>query len=1175
MRLTHIKLAGFKTFVDPTHIALPGQLVGVVGPNGCGKSNVIDAVRWVLGESSARHLRGETMQDVIFSGSSERKPVNRASVELVFDNSLGRAAGPWSAYGEISIRRVLERQGESSYYINNLAVRRRDVADIFLGTGLGARAYAIVEQGMVSRIVEAKPEELRVFLEEAAGVSRYRERRRETENRLDDARENLTRVEDIRGELGAQTARLEEQAVAAERYRTLEADIRRGQHLLWALRQRDAASLRERLAGEGDQVTLDLERSTARLRETEAALEGARSIHYAAVDAVHAAQGGLYEANAELSRLEQQLQFQRAARGRAHARQAELQSQLAADDARRADLEAALAEGQVGQEAATEMAAECEARLEAVREALPEAEETARRARAAQESAREAVGRARRDREVAATRRDQSDRLQGQLRARAARLSDELAAIGAPDEAEVARLREACLVLEEALAEAREAQAEAGQRLPGLEDAVRLAVRDAEARRRELGELEARRQALDALQQKVGGGSQLSGWLARQGLSQAVRLWQTLRVAAGWEDAVESVLRERLNALALDDDTRLEGWLSAPPPAKLAFILRTTGSPATGSPAPDGCRSLASLVAVEEAATAAAVAGWFARVWAADDAATARRVAVSLPPGEVVVTPQGHQFGPGAVVLHAPDSEVHGLLERKREIEALEARIPEALATLDGARTAVSDAEAALAGCRASLEDTRRRVAALSQQRHEAEIAHVRLAQQAERARERRDQVARELADLQAEQGREAEVGMEAALQAEAATEVSQALEDEAARADAAFQRAERELGYAREAVTTAERHWREAQFDVRAREARLEDMARNLEGLDQSLGRARTALAQVLDELQSHDEGPLEESLGASLALRQTREQALAACRDALSEAEAVLRGLDETRVTLERSLEPLRQRQGELRLREQEARLAEEGFAAQLAEAGADGPALLAAVDKAPRPGALQAEIARHQEELASLGAVNLAALDELRKTTERKAFLDAQATDLDEAVRTLEDAIRRIDRETRDRLMATFDQVNGYLGDFFPRLFGGGEARLVLTGEEILDSGLQIEARPPGKAKAPISRLSGGEKALTAVALVFSLFRLNPAPFCLLDEVDAPLDDSNVGRFCQMVRSMSDQTQFVFISHNKVTMEMADQLIGVTMAERGVSRVVAVDMEEALRMGNEKAA
>jgi chromosome segregation protein len=1175
VRLTHIKLAGFKSFVDPTHVALPGRLIGVVGPNGCGKSNVIDAVRWVLGESSAKHLRGESMDDVIFNGSGERKPVGRASVELVFDNSLGKAAGAWSQYAEISIKRVLERDSGSSYFINNASVRRRDVADIFLGTGLGARAYAIIEQGMISRIVEAKPEELRVFLEEAAGVSKYRDRRKETEARLDDTRENLLRVDDIRRELQSQITHLEAQAEAAEKYRGLETRLRDTQCLLWAIRRQDAAALRAKLARDVEQMTLDMEQAAVALRDAEKRLESLREGHYTASDAVHGAQGQLYESNAELARVEQELAFLRTNRQRAEARRGELAGQIAEEQQRHQDLDRTLA--QTRAQLATisgEVTVRREA-LEAVRAQSPAAEQAYRDARSESERLQQVLAEARRHVEVASTRRGHAEKLTAQLEARALRLAEERAAMVMPDETVLEQLGSEGRAVDDEIAALRQQQGAGQQALPGLEQAYRAAAQAVEGLRQKLASVEARRNALVGLQQQVGSSEQMAAWLGQNGLSERPRLWQHIRVDSGWEDALEAVLRERLNAIAVQDPAGLADWFGASPPGKLAvYRAGTDGLPAETA-APSGSAHLAGRVSSADGAVTAVLREWLDRVYAVDNAAAALEIAGRLGPGEMVVTREGHVFTAHSVGFHAPDSEIHGLLERKQEIEQLEAEVPLIEADLAAGRERLTGCEIELADQRAALDRLGRRLTDVSEQRHEIELEEVRATQVLERARERRGQIDRELTEIEGER-REEQASLHEALERLLTLESEiVALQSGASGATESYRLAEVALADVRERILRAEREHQETQFGERTAQGRIGELGRAVAALAEQLERARASLAEAEAEVDGLDESSILARLQAVLETKTVREKSLAGMRDALAEAETALRSTEQERMAAEQRLEPLRNRIGDLRLKEQEARLNEEGFAQQLAEAQADAAALLASVDKTPRPGALQADINRLGEEIAAIGAVNLAALDELRTARERNGYLETQSADLNEAMATLQDAIRRIDRETRERLKATFEEVNRNLAEMFPALFGGGEARLVMTGEEILDSGVQIVARPPGKKNASIQLLSGGEKALTAVALVFSLFRLNPAPFCLLDEVDAPLDDSNTGRFCELVKKMSDQTQFIFISHNKITMEMADQLIGVTMPELGVSRVVAVDIEEALKLREEAAA
>ncbi len=1173
MRLSHIKLAGFKSFVDPTHIPVPGQLVGVVGPNGCGKSNVIDAVRWVLGESSARHLRGETMQDVIFNGSGERKPINRASVELVFDNSLGKAAGAWSKYAEISVKRVLERDGESAYFINNLHVRRKDVADIFLGTGLGGRAYAIIEQGMISRIVEARPEELRTFLEEAAGISKYRERRRETELRLTDARENLARVDDIVLELAKQIEHLDGQAQVATRYRELESTLKLTQQLLWLLRKQDAVNQRGRLTREVEQIGLELEAETARLRELEASLERLREGHYAASDAVHQKQGSLYEVNAAAARLEQSLGHLRDSRRRVESQMAGLEVEH--EEAQRQD--EALRESLSTQRAALEGAhlqrESCDARHEAEAAALPDAESAFARSRDEVEQLQQEAARCAQAIEVEATRQEHAEKLLAQLAGRRQRLEQEQGELKDAEPEGLEQLGRELADLEHRYQARRAALDSAEADLPAFEQAHRAAADGADAVARDLGALEARCTALELLQKQVSRSGEMHAWLDNQQLDGLSRLWQGIRVEAGWEDALEAVLRERLNGIALDNLQRAADWLDQPPPGKVSFFQKREGPPSATELA--GRRPLLSYITFTDPGDALVLSDWLDRVYVVPDATQGLAERASLPAGAVLVCPQGHVFTRNSVNFHASDSEVHGILSRQRDIEELREREVKLQADVAAERARAAAAQSELEQRRARALALREEAEGLQQQRHDRQLDHVRLSEETERGRLRHRQIVQELGEIALECERETLQQRSAMDRLFEVRSQSEELRQGLEAARASHQEAARALDARRDAVQAAQRQFQEASFNERVVVQKIGDIEENSRRLFEQQDRAWAALDQLRTELASLDEAPIQDELDRALALRIERERALANAREALDEADRSLKDAEQQRLTCEQRLAPLRERLGELRLKEQEARLAEENFASQLSAVGADEAVLVNRLEKGMRPNALQAEINRLGEEIAALGAVNLAALEELAVARSRKDYLDSQSRDLREAVETLENAIRRIDRETRARLQTTFDQVNDNLAQMFPALFGGGEARLTLTGEEILDAGLQIIARPPGKKNSSIHLLSGGEKALSALALVFSLFQLNPAPFCLLDEVDAPLDDANTEHFCSLVRKMAQQTQFMFISHNKITMEMAEQLIGVTMPEMGVSKVVAVDIEEALRLREEEAA
>ena len=1167
MRLKQIKLAGFKSFVDPTAFEVPGQLVGVVGPNGCGKSNIMDAVRWVLGESKASELRGESMQDVIFSGSSERRPSARASVELVFDNSLGRIGGSWGTFAELSVKRVLTRDGQSTYFINNQAVRRKDVHDIFLGTGLGPRAYAIIGQGMISRIIEARPEDLRVFLEEAAGVSRYKERRRETENRLADTRENLTRVDDILRELGSQIEKLERQAEIAQQYRGYEAERDAKQKMLWMVRRDEALAERARLAEQSAAAINALEEHTAQIRALEAGLEQLRAAHYAAGDEVHAAQGRFYDANAEVSRLESEIRFVLESQGQLAERIASLDEQIARA---RADRDQALNDQQTGGEqleSAQLQAEELAQRVLESSEQLPVMENAVRDARAALDEARSAALATRQAIELSATRERAAAQALDNAERRSERLRTEGAQVQAPEQDELGAMR---LSLE--AAQAQELASAAAQQQAELvwrnTDAARVpaqqSLREADGK---LAQIEARIAALKQLQERAQSQGKIIPWLAKHGLDSLGRLWQRLRIEDGWETAIEAVLRERVDSMEVGRLEHVAGLVeSDTPPSKVAFFCpAATAVPQTAT----GLRPLVEVVRSTEAGLQALLADWLFGCYAADSLDSAVATRAGLPAGARFVTRAGHVVSAMSIQMYAADSEQEGVLARQHELEHLGRELRAQHMIADEARAAVARAESAASEAVVRLSAARDEHNLAIRQLSSLRLDAQRLEQQMERANQTRGRIEHDLAEVshvieaaRATIEEEAlafeRLDQELAQRQQAAEELAQA-----------FENAEQALSARRDALRQLEREGQEASFAAREIQGRLERVAAQIEQAGRLEEQSRAEREQCEARRAELSDAAARQALDAALQGRIGAEESLNAARQRLEELTQSLKTRDEDRLRLEREQAPMRDKLGELQLREQAARLNAEQYVSQLAEAQADEAALRAGFPEPPRAAWLQGEVTRLGNAISALGAVNLAALDELTASQERKGFLDAQNTDLTQAIETLEDAIRRIDRETRDVLQQTYDSVNRDFGKLFPELFGGGEARLILTGDEILDAGVQVMAQPPGKRNSSIHLLSGGEKALTAIALVFAMFQLNPAPFCLLDEVDAPLDDANTERYCDMVRRMSDQTQFLFITHNKIAMELAQQLIGVTMQERGVSRIVAVDLDAAVRV------
>ncbi|UCG97297.1 MAG: chromosome segregation protein SMC [Burkholderiales bacterium] len=1179
MHLRQIKLAGFKSFVDPTQIEVPGSLVGVVGPNGCGKSNVIDAVRWVLGESKAAELRGESMQDVIFSGSVNRKPGGRASVELVFDNSDGRVQGEWGRFGEIAVKRVLTRDGASSYYINNQSVRRRDVQDIFLGTGLGPRAYAIIGQGMISRIIEARPEELRVFLEEAAGVSKYRERRRETENRLHDTRDNLTRVEDILRELEAQIEKLESQAEVAQRYQQLKASHDEQQRLLWMTRKRDAAAEQDKVGRDIEVRSAALEAHLAELRAAERRLDEARNAHYAGSDALHAAQSEVLSVNAEIGKLEAELRLVAESRERLASQVATLaatrERRLAEEsdlNARAEDLQRQIGEGEARFAQATETLAEHDRRLPPLEAAYAAARDALGAARASAALAEQAI-------EGAGAEQRSVDRQLAALTQRRERLQEERDHLGAPDEERLSTMRAQAQRLEEELAASGERQQEAQGRLVNAQG-QRHELLEARTRETEtLARLEARLQALRELQANVEADEKLDPWLKAQGLDALPRLFRRLQVDAGWEVAFEAVLRDRIEGIEVGRLDSLAALAADAPPARVAFYS-TAGAIGRETAALAGFGRLSDRVRGHDAALAAVLGDWLGGVFVADDLAQAMASREQLPPGGQFAVRDGHLVSRYGLRFYAPDDRKSGLLARRQEIENLEKEQRAQKLLLEHAVGALARCEAELREATAAEQAQGSAVQRLRGEAHARQLEIVRLAELVERVRHRGGQIETELTEVDAQEselhGQRADAERRFAELDQALAEKQQALES----ARVAYEDADRALRDGRDERGRLAAEAQRLEYEAGAARQRRSDVLHAIDSAREDGQRLLADQQAAQAQLAGLDDTAARTGLDGWLSKRAQAEDRLREARSRLDELGQQVRGIDEERLQLERDLQPRRDKITELQLKEQAARLAVEQFAQMLADVHADEAQLAERLQAAPvRAAALQAEIARLAAEVESLGAVNLAALQELESGRERKGFLDAQSADLKAAIDTLEDAIRRIDRETRELLQATFDQVNVHFGQLFPRLFGGGEARLLMTGEEILDAGVQVMAQPPGKRNSTIHLLSGGEKALTAIALVFALFKLNPAPFCLLDEVDAPLDDPNTERFCALVRSMTSRestpgTQFLFITHNKITMEMAEQLIGVTMQEQGVSRIVAVDVDSAMRLSAEAA-
>jgi chromosome segregation protein len=1170
VRLTSIKISGFKSFAEPTTFMLPGQLVGVVGPNGCGKSNIIDGVRWVLGESRASELRGESMQDVIFNGTTTRKASSRASVELIFDNSDHRAGGQWSQFTEIAVKRVLTRDGTSSYYLNNQPVRRRDIQDVFLGTGLGPRAYAIIGQGTISRIIESKPEELRLFLEEAAGVSKYKERRRETENRLADTRENLVRVEDILRELNANLEKLEKQAEIANKYNSLNADVGLKQHQLWFLRREECEREQVQIKTHQDRAKVDLEAKIADLRRIEADLEGIRQSHYLAGDQLNQAQGLLYESTAEVGRLEGEIRFVVSSKDRTQERIKQLIEQrehwLEQQEAALQEIES-LKDSEASQLEELEILV---ARLDEERDLVPALETQWREAQNKAEIQRTSVVQVQAQIQVLAADQRNIEEQDRQLEQRAERLQDELTSLEPPDQDLLKKFELETKTAQEHLHTAQAQMLELQERVPELDLARTQAQQSSYSDSSKLSDLSAKHEALVSLQEKVKTDSRLKPWLTKHGLEGLEALWGRVHIEKGWENALEAALRERLSSLEVSKLEMVSSFSKDMPPAKLTFYANNTNP---GAPTPTSLSSLKpliDLVKTKDSQQRALLSEWLQGLFTAPSLDAALSARSALKSGEAIYVAQGHAITSSSVSFYAPDNEQAGLLARAQEIENLDKEIKAQKLISEESKNNLLRLEIDYKNASLQLTQTRLLFSEKQQLLHDIEVKMLRFSQQAEQTQVRADRLESELTELtesrlalkerrHTSEARFESLDMELSDIQERFANLEQSVMDE-----------ENKLSRARDALRQSERLQQEAEFAARALVTRKSELERTTQSAQTQLSSLQEEERRLNQELAQLSDEAAKAGLQQALALKAEREQLLASKRSEYDGLTTSLRTSDESRLLRERELEPLREKITDLQLKEQAARIGFEQFDEQLRSAQADLEAVTLSIQQGSvQLGGLQSTIDKIQREIASLGAVNLAALEELSTSRERKVFLDSQSADLNEAMNTLEQAIKKIDGETRELLADTFKTVNEHFGRMFPELFGGGNARLMMTGDEILDSGVQVMAQPPGKKNQTIHLLSGGEKALTAIALVFAIFQLNPAPFCLLDEVDAPLDDANTERYSKLVKSMSKETQFLFISHNKIAMEMAEQLIGVTMQEQGVSRIVAVDMEAAVTL------
>ncbi|MDD5274578.1 MAG: chromosome segregation protein SMC [Methylovulum sp.] len=1168
MKLEKIKLSGFKSFVDTTVIPITGNLTAIVGPNGCGKSNIIDAVRWVMGESSAKHLRGGSMADVIFNGSSGRKPVSTASVELIFNNAEGKLGGEYAQYDSIAIKRQVSRDGQSLFLLNGSRCRRKDITDLFLGTGLGSRSYAIIEQGTISRMVEAKPDELRIHIEEAAGISKYKERRQETETRMKHTRENLERLDDLREEVDKQLKHLQKQAEKAEKYTSLKKQERQFKLELLAMRwdsyHQAAAQLESRL----HEVAAEHNRLFVLLREIDAAIESKRTEHKTQQQQATNVQGDYYAAAAEVSRLEQAIK---------HSQSSHEQTGL---EINRIHLQI----GALDQEIATDlqMLEECNAALsvaeeerviaEEKQETLLDAQQDAQQQRHAWQQQwdvyRTESAQYKEQAEVLRVKIHQLDNQNRQLQQRIDKLDSEQGELSATDlDSEIAMLEEGVGMLDTQRSELHNQLEQRQQTIRELRQQVKSYHEQLHTHRSELHSVNGKITSLELLQQHAMGkdNENLGVWLASVNLTDNKRLVEFLDVEAGWDTAVETVLASYLEAICIDSTGQVIADLARLTDESLA-LFATTVKPLSDVPIPGKmCRLLDKITAPWP------LNNLLAGIYCADDNGTACALSEQLKAHESIITRDGTWFGLDWLKISRSKDSKTGVLQREKELRLLKQRQDELqlhCGLLEEQQEATDNGLKESESHRDSLQQQHNTLGSELSAKNAVLSA---LSARQEQQQHRLQQVCQDLTDMREERTENAEIIAELRL-----------LQDDAEQQLAQEEEKRHSLEALNQDMQAQQRQTDQAVNDTRQLVYGIKAKIENLRAAEKSTGKQlerlynqkQQAVARIaeLEIKQQQTLMPLGEEkilLEQCVIEKNQLEAQLKTQRRLQDEIEAAIVQSAEQQTRAQRDLDKQKEALDQLRFQLQESQVRQQTVNEQLKEIDADVGQVLKNLPAGAEENAWKRKVDDLAQQIERLGTINLSAIEEYQAQGERLKFLDEQHADLIEALQTLDQAISKIDKESRLRFKETFDKINSGLQEKFPKLFGGGQAYLELTEQDLLESGVTIIARPPGKRNSSIHLLSGGEKALTAVALVFSIFELNPAPFCLLDEVDAPLDDANVGRFSKMVEEMSASVQFLYISHNKVTMEIAQQLAGVTMKEPGVSRMVAVDIEEAVSL------
>ncbi|MBC6414362.1 MAG: chromosome segregation protein SMC [Chromatiales bacterium] len=1160
MKLEKIKLVGFKSFPDQVTIDIVSNMTAIVGPNGCGKSNIVDAVNWALGHD-AREVRAAYADDVIFSGTGERKALGLAAIELLFDNSDNTGGGKYATYNEISIRRSVDRSRESKYYINNTRCRRRDIHDIFADTGLGPNGYAIIEQGMISRLIEAKPDEMRLYIEEVAGISKYRERKRDAELRMRHTRDNLARVRDIGEELDKQLGKLKRQAKDAERFKDLKANQQKLTIRVLALEYKQHEEQSLHYAEKLSELRLKQDSNQTEMTTLETRIQALRLSQDEWNDKLNQTRENFYALNAEIAGIEQDIANRRKSAEQLSAEQTAIEQAIQRCETRDSEQQQRHSQLQYKLQDIEQAIVKAQQKMTSYEQQLESAERKQTQLRFEWDSHHTSGKKALDNVEVYRVKIDYCLKELDNIKVHRQAITQRKAAIQ-PDatKAQLRQKEQQLQTLQQAFSQHEQRLQEHPQQMAQLQSQIDNAMKETHAASVLVQDLHGKLASLKALQEEeirqVPG--DFNDWLQKHNLQNATKIADYLEVDEGWEQVVEQVLGYMLNSVEVE---ALDSYIEA-------SATITAGRLAMLESAESASKMRADSLA-HKIKNSATIKALLANIYIVDHAQQAMQQRSQLADHESLVTSDGLWVAKHWLRLQR-NHEQSGALSRRREIEQLQSEI-----AIAEERVAARQADTTSLRTRLQSCEEQRGQIQLQLSRSMNEISDLKLHIQQDTIKiKQQDDLIRDL-DKELTQLSERESTIQG--QHDALQKDYQRASASASGHDSSGSALEQQRIASEEAVAETRSDLAEQQQQLHQIEIEQHSLTTELKGLDEAIEQGRQQHADLIHRHRSMQKASQSSSnpivqrqaeIASLINKRETIEATISQCNQTLKDNQSTIQEFETRYKLLNEAKEDMHAEREQLhgthqaevaRCSDLRDKLAEYDFVFDQP----DGNEVQQDLTQ------VRTDLEKIERKISRMGSINLIAIEEFEELKERKEYLDSQNQDLVSALETLAQAINKIDRESKEKFKHTFEQINDKLSTLFKRLFKGGYARLELVEQNWLESGVSIMVSPPGKKLSSIRLLSGGEKALAALAVIFAIFELRPAPFCILDEVDAPLDENNILNFCTLIKDLSNRVQFMIITHSRLTMENVDSLIGVTMAEPGVSRLVSVNVEEAAQM------